>query len=134
LQTSKSKIKREDFDRSASQNSQTQAQNDRLAPATEVVALGVDGLYFQKGKLIGIQNGTSPQRVVRFSLSRDNLRLTRAETLEANHADFNEPTLGVLAGEDFYFVANSQWEMVDEKGAASAAEKWREPVVLRLRL
>jgi sugar lactone lactonase YvrE len=105
-----------------------------LAPAGEVVALGVDGLYFHQGKLIGVQNGTNPQRVVRFSLSKDYLRLTAAETLEANHADFNEPTLGVLVGRDFYFVANSQYEMVDEKGEAGAPEKWREPVVLRLRL
>lgn len=60
-----------------------------LAPDAEVVALGVDGLYFHQGKLIGVQNGTNPQRVARFSLSRDNLRLTAAETLEANHADFN---------------------------------------------
>jgi hypothetical protein len=105
-----------------------------LAPASEVVALGVDGLYFHRGKLIGVQNGTNPQRIVRFSLSRDNLRLSQAETLEANHADFNEPTLGVIAGGDFYFIANSQWEMVDEKGETGAPEKWREPVVLRLRL
>jgi len=105
-----------------------------LAPASEVVALGVDGLYFHQGKLIGVQNGTNPQRVVRFSLSKDRLRLTEAETLEANHADFNEPTLGVLVGQDFYFIANSQYEMVDEKGETPAPEKWREPVVLRLRL
>ncbi|HEX8370065.1 MAG TPA: hypothetical protein VF604_16075 [Pyrinomonadaceae bacterium] len=105
-----------------------------LAPASEVVALGIDGLYFHRGKLIGVQNGTNPQRIVRFSLSRDNLRLSQAETLEANHADFNEPTLGVIAGGDFYFIANSQWEMVDEKGETGAPEKWREPVVLRLRL
>lgn len=105
-----------------------------LAPASEVVALGVDGLYFHQGKLIGVQNGTNPQRIVRFSLSRDNLRLTRTETLEANHADFNEPTHGVLVGRDFYFIANSQWEMVDEKGETAAPEKWREPLVLRLRL
>lgn len=106
----------------------------RLAPASEVVALGVDGLYFHQGKLIGVQNGTNPQRVARFSLSKDRSRLTQAETLEANHADFNEPTLGVLVGQDFYFIANSQYEMVNEKGEVTAPEKWREPVVLRLRL
>ncbi len=106
----------------------------RLAPDAQVVALGVDGLYFHQGKLIGVQNGVNPQRVVRFSLSRDNLRLTAAEALEANHADFNEPTLGVLVGQDFYFIANSQYEMVNEKGETPAPEKWREPVVLRLRL
>lgn len=105
-----------------------------LTPGSEVVALGVDGLYFHQGELIGVQNGTSPQRVVRFSLSKNRLRLTQAETLEANHADFNEPTLGVLAGDDFYFIANSQWEMVNEKGETGEPEKWREPVVLRLHL
>jgi hypothetical protein len=40
----------------------------------------------------------------------------------------------VAVGRDFYFIANSQWEMVNENGAAAAPEKWREPVVLRLRL
>lgn len=106
----------------------------RLTPAAEVVLLGIDGLYFHKGKLIGVQNGTNPQRVARFSLSKDNLQITASEALEANHADFAEPTLGVLVGDDFYFVAASGWETIDEKGELADAAKLREPVVLRLKL
>lgn len=105
-----------------------------LIPAAEVAALGIDGLYFHKGKLIGVQNGTNPQRVARFSLSKDNLQILASEALEANHADFAEPTLGVLVGDDFYFVAASGWETIDEKGELAEAAKLREPVVLRLKL
>lgn len=106
----------------------------RLTPAAEVAALGIDGLYFHKGKLVAVQNGTNPQRIARFSLSKDNLQIIASEALEANHADFAEPTLGVLAGDDFYFVAASGWETIDEKGELAEAAKLREPVVLRLKL
>jgi hypothetical protein len=105
-----------------------------LTPASDVAVLGIDGLYFHKGKLIGVQNGTNPQRIARFSLSKDNLQITGSEALEANHADFAEPTLGVLVGDDFYFVAASGWETIDEKGELAEAAKLREPVVLRLKL
>ena len=105
-----------------------------LVPAAEVALLGIDGLYFQKGKLIAVQNGTNPQRITRFSLSGDNLQITGSEVLEANHADFAEPTLGVLIGDEFYYVAGSGWETIDEKGELAADDKLREPVILRLKL
>ena len=56
-----------------------------------------------------------------------------SETLAANHADFNEPTLGVRVGSDFYFVANSQWALAGDDGKLDA-DKLKEPVILRLRL
>ncbi|MCA1642610.1 MAG: hypothetical protein LC785_11810 [Acidobacteria bacterium] len=56
------------------------------------------------------------------------------ETLEANNPAFDEPTLGVLARDQFYFVANSQWGAIDEKGRLAPDEKLREPVVLKLKL
>ncbi len=105
-----------------------------LTPAAEVAVLGIDGLYFHNGKLVAVQNGTNPQRVARFSLSKDNLQILASEALEANHADFAEPTLGVLIGDDFYFVAASGWETIDEKGELAEAAKLREPVILRLKL
>lgn len=37
--------------------------------ADGVLALGIDGLYLHHGSLVGIQNGTVPHRVARFTLS-----------------------------------------------------------------
>ena len=103
----------------------------QLKPDVNVTVLGIDGLYFHQGMLIAIQNGITPNRVAAFTLEGD--RVTAATVLEANHADFLEPTLGVISGDDFYFVANSQWPLVNEK-AELQIEKLREPVILKLKL
>lgn len=103
----------------------------QLKPDANVTLLGIDGLYFHRGRLIAIQNGITPNRVVAFTVEGD--RVTTTAVLEANHSDFLEPTLGVINGDDFYFVANSQWPLVNEK-AELQSEKLREPVVLKLSL
>jgi hypothetical protein len=38
-----------------------------------------------------------------------------------------------MVGDDFYFIANSQWNLVDENGKL-AENKLKEPVILRLKL
>lgn len=96
--------------------------------------LGTDGLYFHRGSLIAIQNGVNPHRVIRLQLDRNMKAVERWEVLEANHPDFDEPTLGLIAGDDFFYVANSQWGSVDEQGKLAPAEKLRDPVILHLKL
>ncbi len=105
-----------------------------LAPAAGATLLGIDGLYFHKGSLIGVQNGVTPQRVVRLSLSKDLGRVERLEVLEANNPVFLEPTLGVLVNDTFLFIANSQWPLVDENGKLAADDKLQDPVVLKMNL
>lgn len=100
-------------------------------PADNITLLGIDGLYHHNGSLIAIQNGVSPNRVMRLSVVKD--QIVSQEILEANHPDFDEPTLGVLVNDELYFVANSQWNNVNEK-AELATEKLRAPVVLKLKL
>lgn len=95
--------------------------------------IAIDGLYFHRGNLIAIQNGFRPHRVARFILNKDFSQITKSETLAANHADFNEPTLGTFVGNDFYFVANSQWNLTNENGKLTE-DKLKEPVILRLKL
>lgn len=72
--------------------------------------LGIDGLAAHGGTLLAIQNGSRPHRVLRLHLSPDGLGAERVELLEANHPLFGEPTLGVVVGERFYYIANSQWD------------------------
>ena len=105
-----------------------------LAPLAGATLLGIDGLYFHKGGLIGVQNGVTPQRVVRVSLSKDLDRVERLDVLEANNPVFLEPTLGVLVKDTFFFIANSQWPLVDENGKLAADDKLQDPVVLKMKL
>jgi hypothetical protein len=105
-----------------------------VAPAPDSTLLGIDGLYFHGGALVGVQNGVNPNRLVRLRLSPDFSRVVKFETLEANNPAFDEPTLGVLLRDDLYFIANSQWGAIDEKGNLAPAEKLKDPVILKLRL
>lgn len=95
--------------------------------------IGIDGIYFHRGSLIAIQNGFRPHRVARFTLDASLTAIVKSETLVANHTDFDEPTLGVLVGSDFVFIANSQWNFFGEDGKV-ATDKLKEPVVLKIRL
>ncbi len=108
-------------------------QITQLKPAKNVTLLGLDGFYFHRGKLIGIQNGIKPQRVVSFTLNPQATEITGFALLEANHPDFNEPTLGAIIGNELFYVANSQWELVNEK-AELQNDKLKNPVILKLKL
>lgn len=101
----------------------------QLKAGENVTLLGIDGLYYYRGKLIAIQNGITPHRVVSFSVR--GVRIDEFKPLEANHTDFMEPTLGTLIGDEFYYVANSQWPLVNEK-AELTLDKLRQSVVLKL--
>lgn len=105
----------------------------QIKPSRKVTLIGIDGLYFFRGDLIATQNGVSPQRVVRFSLNTAKTEVTEWRALEANHRDFLEPTLGVIVNGTFFYVANSQWPLIDEKGVL-VKDKLREPVILKLKL
>lgn len=105
-----------------------------LAPAPDSTMLGIDGLYFYRGRLVAVQNGVNPNRVVQFFLSKDLSRVERFETVAANQPVFDEPTLGVVVKDVFYFIANSQWGTIDEQGKLAPPEKLKEPVVLKLKL
>jgi hypothetical protein len=105
-----------------------------LPPLEGATLLGIDGLYFYKGSLIGVQNGVTPWRVVRLFLDNDFKHVERLQVVEANNPVFDEPTLGVLVNDNFYFIANSQWGLIDEKGQLGPADKLADPTILRLKL
>jgi sugar lactone lactonase YvrE len=105
-----------------------------LKTADSVLALGIDGLYYHRGHLVGIQNGVEPHRVVRFTLAPAGDRILEARVLERAHPRYDEPTLGVLVGGDLFYVANSQWERFGPDGRIADSTALQRPVVLRLPL
>lgn len=104
----------------------------RVALPDAATAFGIDGLYRYGNELIAIQNGIRPHRVSAFRLSDDGLSVTSARTLLSNHEAFDEPTLGVVRGDDFYLVANSHWNRFDAENRLP--EALTGPIVLILRL
>ena len=81
---------------------------------------GIDGLNFVPGarpsQLIAMQNGTTPPRIIRLTLNSADDAVTNLEVLEANHPALGDPTHGVFAARDFYFIANSGWSVLDDHG------------------
>jgi sugar lactone lactonase YvrE len=72
---------------------------------------GIDGLYLNGTSLIAIQNGTAPPRVIRLKLDPGLTKILSWETLEANWKGLGDPTHGVQISQEFYFIANSGWEV-----------------------
>jgi sugar lactone lactonase YvrE len=105
-----------------------------LAFPSNVTVLGIDGLYFDRGRLIAIQNGISPHRVARVTLDSTAAKITAVDVLEANHPLFDEPTLGVIERGRFYFIANSQWGAFDARQNLPNVSSMKEPVILQLKL
>lgn len=77
---------------------------------------GIDGLYRHGDSLVAIQNGIRPHRVVQLHLSDDGLQVTASRILAMNLPEFDEPNLGQVIGENFYFIANSHWNRFDPEG------------------
>lgn len=77
---------------------------------------GIDGLYFYKDRLIAVQNGTIPTRIIRIEFETDRFKIKGVQPLEANKDLMALPTFGTIAGDDFYFIANSQRDLYDANG------------------
>jgi sugar lactone lactonase YvrE len=94
---------------------------------------GQDGMVYYRNSLIGIQSLTGGvERVVRLYL-QDPKRVKRLEVLQVNHPLFELPTTGVMVGEEFHYIANSQLHSFDEKGNIFPSEKLNETVILKVR-
>lgn len=105
-----------------------------VAPSADSMLLGIDGLYFYKDSLVAIQNSAAPHRVVRLFLNKSRQGISHWEIIEANNPAFDEPTLGVLVKDTFYYIANSQWGAIDRKGQLTEPDKLRVPVILKTKL
>jgi len=106
----------------------------RLMPHPKDLTLaGIDGLYRIGHRLIGIQNGTSPARVIRMNLNDSDSEIVSWETLEANWDGLGVPTHGVMAGGHFYFIANSGWDRLADDGSLKPGVVFESPVIRELK-
>lgn len=99
---------------------------ERLPQPDNVVSGGIDGLYAWRGGLVGIQNVTSPGRVLRIALAPDGRSIVGAATLQSHHhPEFDEPTTGAVVGEALYVIANSNVGRYEPDGSLRDASSIR---------
>jgi sugar lactone lactonase YvrE len=100
------------------------AERRRELPHPVRTKLGqADGLYFDRGALIAIQNGNPPIRVVRFSLTPALDRVTGEMALAEDDPRLPEPTTGAIAGDVMYLVGDAQLRAVGKDGTLWPREK-----------
>jgi sugar lactone lactonase YvrE len=90
---------------------------------------GVDGLYRHDSGLVAVQNGARTERIVRFRLDKDGLRVVSLDILESRNPAFAIPTTGVIVGSEFYYIANSLLDRLGPDGRLKPNPRL-EPVVI----
>jgi hypothetical protein len=106
----------------------------KLIPLTSDIDLSlkaIDGLTLYENSLIAIQNFIKPMRVTRYQLNKGMDRIIGSSIIDRAHPAFNEPTIGCISGNEFYYVANSQWSGYTDKHELKPAEELQEIVILR---
>jgi DNA-binding beta-propeller fold protein YncE len=111
------------------------AQVKRVAvPESETVA-AIDGLYEWQGQLVGVQNVTTPGRVILMTLSSNGAAITRVQTLLSHHhRALDEPTTGAITERGFFLLAATGVSHFNREGRVDNADALPRPTVLRIPL
>jgi len=70
---------------------------------------GIDGMYLWNNHLVIIQNGISPQRVMRLGLDASGTSVETVRPLAVAQPEFNFPSFGMLKAEDLVYFASSHF-------------------------
>jgi sugar lactone lactonase YvrE len=103
--------------------------------APSVTLVGIDGLATHQGDLIAVQNGLPGlSRVLRLRLAQDGVNVRAVDVLDANLPDHDMPIAGVVVGDGFYYIANSQLRRFTAPGVPGPPEALQKPVIRRVNL
>jgi hypothetical protein len=92
---------------------------------------GIDGLYLHGRTLIATQNGTSPERVVRFTLDPSLKRIESESIIERSTPTLGDPTHGVIVNGTFYYISNSGWDRLEDDGTPRSGTTPSSPLLMR---
>ena len=107
----------------------------RLDQPDSVVTGGIDGLYWYRGDLVGVQNSTNPGRIIRIRLDPAGQRVVGLTVLQSHHhPEFAEPTTGAIADGVLLVLANTHVSQYQPDGTVKDAETLRPTVVVAVPL
>ncbi len=92
---------------------------------------GLDGLSLTGDSLIGVQNGTDPERIIRLRLNSKQTSITSLEVVEQGAPMLGEPTHAIEVDGMIYVSANVGWGKIDEQGKLKPNEQFTKPLLLR---
>jgi len=108
------------------------AKLNYLPHPENVAVVGLDGLYSNGDSLIGIQNGTEPERILRLLMNPAQTEITGAQVI--HQIGQLDPTHAVEVDGWFYATSNVGWSKVDDNtGQLKPGEKFTAPALLRFR-
>lgn len=84
---------------------------------------GIEGLVWHGAHLYAIQNGFPPTRLVRIVMAQGGAELKGLQPLEANQPALTMPTTGVVVGDDYFYIANSQRDVYGPGGVIAEGAK-----------
>lgn len=94
-----------------------------VQPHANLTLYGIESVHWWNGQLVVVQNGFPPARVMRLALDDTGTRVKQGQALDAAKPEFGLPTQGVIVGNDFWFIANSQRGQYDRYGVPRDASK-----------
>lgn len=83
--------------------------HSHIAPPDHSTFFGIDGLYDTKDGLIAVQNGVSPQRVIRIGLDSAAHPMS-VSVLAVAGPHMSDISLGTVAFGRFHFIGDAGWE------------------------
>ncbi len=93
----------------------------RLRSPVNASTAEVDGLYWYRGALLGVQHAPGLERVARYQLTPDGGSIRRVEVLERGDSILRLPTTGAVVGTRLYYIANSQFDRLGDDNRLSPA-------------
>jgi hypothetical protein len=120
-----------DFDRGVSI---VDLQTKKLRPLRhprDVTLYEIDGLYRFKGSLVAVQNGPGLERIVQFPLDPSGGRVEGARVIESRNPDFDIPTTGAIAGDELFYLANTQLRRLGEDGKLTPGGALRDVLIFK---
>ena len=103
----------------------------QVATPDDVTLVGIDGLRRAGDRLIGVQNGIAPPRVVEIVLDESGSAVRTVRTLDRPPQLEGEPTVGAVYDDRYLYVASSAWPFWTDDGQRREGTGPLPPVVVR---
>jgi hypothetical protein len=98
----------------------------------DLITTRIDGLEFYKDSLIA--NQPFKNRILKFTLDANNHKINDQKILEANNPYFDQPTTGVVNGNQFIYLANAQLASGFQEGILRPKHELESIKILKLDL
>jgi hypothetical protein len=103
---------------------------DYMLHPENIAVTGLDGLYLAGDSLLAVQNGTEPERIMRYRLNPEQTEIIGQEVIEQGPR-IGDPTHLVVVDGIAYVSTNVGWGNIDDHGNLKAGEHFSAPVLMR---